>query len=73
VREIADYRGSPRASQAAPSRRDPARPRARAAHPARDVTTFIRELSTLLAVGVPLLEALQTLANQHTGRLTRRS
>jgi len=34
-----------------------------------DVTTFIRELSTLLAVGVPLLEALQTLASQHTGRL----
>jgi type II secretory pathway component PulF len=31
-------------------------------------TLFIRELSTLLAVGVPLLEALDTIAKQHTGR-----
>ncbi len=31
-------------------------------------TTFIRELSTLLGVGVPLLEALETIARQHTGR-----
>ena len=31
------------------------------------VTSFIRELSTLLAVGVPLLEALETLARQHKG------
>jgi len=31
-------------------------------------TIFIRELSTLLAVGVPLLEVLQTIADQHSGR-----
>jgi type II secretory pathway component PulF len=31
------------------------------------VTLFLRELSTLLSVGVPLLEALDTLAQQHTG------
>ncbi len=30
-------------------------------------TVFIRELSTLLAVGVPLLEALETIARQHGG------
>ena len=32
------------------------------------VTALLRELSTLLSVGVPLLEALQTLARQHRGR-----
>ncbi|HEY7115767.1 MAG TPA: type II secretion system F family protein [Tepidisphaeraceae bacterium] len=32
------------------------------------VTAFVRELSTLLAVGVPMLEALETLARQHAGR-----
>jgi type II secretory pathway component PulF len=32
------------------------------------VTEFVRELSTLLGVGVPLLEALETLARQHKGR-----
>ena len=32
------------------------------------ITLFIRELSTLLAVGIPLLEALDTIASQHTGR-----
>ena len=32
------------------------------------VTGFIREVSTLLGVGVPLLEALETLARQHKGR-----
>jgi type II secretory pathway component PulF len=64
VREIADYRGTtPRVS-----RRVPEVLRGRRV-PRADVTTFIRELSTLLAVGVPLLEALQTLANQHKGRL----
>ena len=31
-------------------------------------TVFIRELSTLLGVGVPLLEALETIARQHKGR-----
>jgi type II secretory pathway component PulF len=32
------------------------------------VTTFIREVSTLLAVGVPLAEGLETIARQHRGR-----
>jgi type II secretory pathway component PulF len=32
------------------------------------VTAFIREISTLLGVGVPLLEALETLARQHKGK-----
>jgi type II secretory pathway component PulF len=31
-------------------------------------TQLLRELSTLLSVGIPLLEALQTLARQHRGR-----
>jgi type II secretory pathway component PulF len=31
-------------------------------------TLFIRELSTLLGVGVPLLDALDTIARQHQGR-----
>lgn len=33
-----------------------------------ETTTMIRELSTLLGVGVPLLEALDTVARQHAGR-----
>jgi type II secretory pathway component PulF len=32
------------------------------------VTTFVREVSTLISVGVPLLEALETIAQQHKGR-----
>ena len=32
------------------------------------VVSFIRELSTLLAVGVPLLEAIDTIQRQHRGR-----
>jgi type II secretory pathway component PulF len=32
------------------------------------VTTFVRELSVLLTVGVPVTEALATLASQHRGR-----
>jgi type II secretory pathway component PulF len=44
----------------------------RARQPGRGVRTqvtgFIREMSTLLGVGVPLLEALETLARQHKGR-----
>src|SRR5438477_9190748 len=45
-----------------------ARLRLRAAARAHEVTAFIRELSTLLNVGVPLLEALSTIARQHRGR-----
>jgi type II secretory pathway component PulF len=33
-----------------------------------ETTLFIRELSTLLAIGMPMLEALDTVARQHTGR-----
>ena len=33
----------------------------------RDVTGFARELSTLLGVGIPLLEALDTILRQHRG------
>src|SRR4051794_21746890 len=32
------------------------------------VSAFIREVATLLGVGVPLLEALETLARQHKGK-----
>src|SRR4051812_46330148 len=45
-------------------------PRARAAFARvgrHHVTLFLSELSTLLSVGVPLLESLDTLAQQHTG------
>jgi type II secretory pathway component PulF len=41
------------------------RPRSRAK---AQVTGFIREVSTLLAVGVPLLETLETIARQHKGK-----
>lgn len=34
-----------------------------------ELVTLLRELSTLLGVGIPLLEALDTLARQHQGRL----
>jgi type II secretory pathway component PulF len=36
--------------------------------PRHHATTLVRELSTLLGVGVPLLEALDTIARQHRGR-----
>src|SRR3954471_21200324 len=35
---------------------------------AAKVTAFIRELSTLLAVGIPLVEAIDTIQQQHRGR-----
>jgi general secretion pathway protein F len=56
-------------AEASPARdnRKLARPRRRRAA-RHQTTTFIRELSTLLAVGVPLLEALQTISQQHRGR-----
>lgn len=37
--------------------------------PAAQIIVFYRELSTLLAVGIPLLEALGTVARQHEGRM----
>jgi general secretion pathway protein F len=35
---------------------------------AHKVVSFVRELSTLLGVGVPLLEALESISRQHRGR-----
>jgi general secretion pathway protein F len=54
---------APASATARPGRRRRQRRAVRA-----EVTSFIRELSTLLAVGVPLLETLDTLARQHKGR-----
>src|SRR5204863_8379478 len=57
-------------AEASPARdnRKVARPRRRRRTARHQATTFIRELSTLLAVGVPLLEALETISQQHRGR-----
>ena len=35
------------------------------------VTGFLQEMSTLLAAGIPVLQALDTIARQHTGRFQR--
>ena len=66
VRDIADFEPSTKSRRAArhtkfvgASRRGATRHQA---------TTMIRELSTLLGVGVPLLEAFETIARQHAGR-----
>src|SRR5262245_32826816 len=53
-------------ARVAPQQRVIPAPRQRSSR--HQATTFIRELSTLLAVGVPLLEGLQTIADQHRGR-----
>jgi general secretion pathway protein F len=58
VKDLSEARG--RAGAAKPSRR--------AGGSRYQSTLFIRELSTLLGVGVPLLEALDTIARQHEGR-----
>src|SRR5262245_5614879 len=52
-------------STSRPTRTTFARPRGRSSR--LRTTTFISELATLLAVGVPLLEALATIADQHRG------
>lgn len=65
VRQIADY--APTRRQRWRGGRGENRPR-RAGGARHQSTTFIRELSTLLGVGVPMLEALQTLSRQHKGR-----
>lgn len=44
------------------------RSRSRAGGSKYQSTLFIREISTLLSVGVPLLDALDTIARQHEGR-----
>ena len=38
---------------------------------ASKVTGFLQELSTLLGAGIPLLEAMDTISRQHTGRFQR--
>jgi len=61
VRDLADYKSGQSRSRSF----RPARPR----RGARQLTTtFIRELATLLGVGAPLLESLETIARQHAGR-----
>src|SRR5690349_2473854 len=66
VQQLDDYRTrAPSATRLRFSMR-----RARSARP-HEVTAFIRELSTLLGVGVPLLEALTTISRQHTGAFHR--
>jgi len=68
VHDIADYQPE---RQAASGRRPRVelRPRPRLRRGARHhATDFIREMSTLLSVGVPLLECLETIARQHRGR-----
>ena len=35
------------------------------------ITGFLQELATLLGAGLPLLEALDTITRQHTGRFQR--
>ncbi|HSZ54307.1 MAG TPA: type II secretion system F family protein [Tepidisphaeraceae bacterium] len=64
VRDVRDYQ---------PARRDGGRTRSLPRWSSRrglrhHATTLVRELSTLLGVGVPLLEALDTIARQHKGR-----
>src|SRR5882672_2714300 len=58
VRDIADFEPA-RKSRRASTRTAFARPRRQGAT-RHQATTMIRELSTLLGVGVPLLEALET-------------
>src|SRR6266478_2903118 len=64
VRDIADFQPAAKGRSA---RRAPGRG-ARGGATRQQATTMIRELSTLLGVGVPLLEALETIARQHAGR-----
>ena len=66
VRDLADYRPGVRdASHILPRLRRAPR---LSGGMRRLSTSFAREISTLLGVGVPLYEALQTIARQHTGR-----
>lgn len=64
VRDLSDYHKTPSAPRSFDRLRSLL---ARRENP-RVVTQFVRELSTLLAVGVPLTEALETIARQYRGR-----
>jgi general secretion pathway protein F len=63
VRDLADY-------EAPTTQRAPRVPLARLRRrgPRHQTTTFVRELSTMLGVGAPLLEAIDTITRQHRGR-----
>src|SRR5690348_11194958 len=62
VRDIEDYQPREKATKHPRPGRLPRRSGSR-----HQATTLIRELSTLLGVGVPLLEALDTASRQHPG------
>jgi general secretion pathway protein F len=64
VRDISDYRERSSGRTPLRSRIKKSSARRSARHQA---TTFIRELSTLLGVGLPLLESLETIGRQHHG------
>jgi type II secretory pathway component PulF len=64
VRDVADYQPTRFRAPKSLRRRFGSHPRSSR----YQTTTFIRELSTLLGVGVPLLEALETVARQYRGR-----
>src|SRR5688500_16284483 len=70
VRDLEDY--APRAATAAKGEARlplPLRLRGRPWRVRRPlVTQLLRELSTLLGVGVPVVEALETISRQHAGR-----
>ena len=63
VRDVVERR----AASAAIVWRNPFGPRGTPRRP--QVTGMLREVATLLAVGMPLLDAFDTLARQHTGRM----
>ncbi len=66
VRDVAEHRAAKPGKWIRLSLR-PSRPANRG--PGRQqVTTFIREVATLLSVGTPLLEAMEILSRQHRGR-----
>jgi type II secretory pathway component PulF len=67
VRDISDFQPTPLPAAIKQRRAKlPVRPRPRRGL-RHHATGFIRELSTLLGVGMPLLEALETLSRQHKG------
>jgi type II secretory pathway component PulF len=67
VRDISDFKSEKLATSGKQPRIEfRFRPRLRRTSK-HQATSFIREMSTLLSVGVPLLECLETIARQHSG------
>jgi type II secretory pathway component PulF len=66
VRDISDFQPPPPAAVKQQRAKLAVRPRLRRGL-RHHATGFIRELATLLGVGMPLLEALETLSRQHKG------